>query len=215
MLSKGRIKVVTKDSDGLISIVDTQGHAGTLTQGRWGLLCADKGEEVVAERLCSLIRDTERKEATQGVPSLQVWTELVKILQVDTDLTVFLAFSCWLLLCCPVSFLLLATACQKHLQHHCQLNLQNSFTIHFFTALVHLESQTWIRSGLQNPLLDSQSGAHLLFARHSLLTEAIAMLQVSSHVHHGCCSCQCQLRQHSPLTGIVSSATVASRGNDV
>ena len=68
---------------GLVRVVDAEGHAGTLAQGRWGLLCAAQGAEVVAERLRSLVRDTEREEAARGVPSLQLWTGLVKILQVD------------------------------------------------------------------------------------------------------------------------------------
>jgi hypothetical protein len=73
--------VVTKD--GLVRVVDAEGHAGTLAQGRWGLLYAAQGAEVAAERLRSLVRDTEREEAARGVPSLQLWTGLVKILQVD------------------------------------------------------------------------------------------------------------------------------------
>jgi hypothetical protein len=80
-LGRGRVKVVTKD--GLVRVVDAEGHAGTLAQGRWGLLCAAQGAEAVAERLCSLVRDTEQEEAARGVPSLQLWTGLVKSFQVD------------------------------------------------------------------------------------------------------------------------------------
>jgi hypothetical protein len=79
-LGRGPVKVVTKD--GLVRVVDAEGHAGSFAQGRLGFLCAAKGAEVVAERLSSLIRDTEREEAARGIPSLQLWTGLVKIFQV-------------------------------------------------------------------------------------------------------------------------------------
>jgi len=81
MVGRGRVKVVTMN--GLVRIFDADGFAGSIAQGRWGLLCAAKGEEVVVERIRSLIRDTEREEASRGVPSLQLWTGLVKIFQVE------------------------------------------------------------------------------------------------------------------------------------
>ena len=81
MLCRGQVKAVTKD--GLVRVVDGEGHVGTVAQGRWGLLCAAKGEDVVAERLRGLIRDTEREEASRGVPSLQLWTGLVKNFQIE------------------------------------------------------------------------------------------------------------------------------------
>jgi hypothetical protein len=52
-------------------VVDAEGHAETLAQGRWKYLCPVQGAEVVAERLHSLVRDMEREEAARGIPSLQ------------------------------------------------------------------------------------------------------------------------------------------------
>ena len=73
----------TSTKDGLVRIMEGGTHMGTISQGRWNLLCSAYDAEDVCAALPGWIAQVEQEERCKGVPSAQFWKGLRTALDLD------------------------------------------------------------------------------------------------------------------------------------